>query len=53
MLSCVFQNANTHLYFISIFLNLKHIQNNTIDKQIFQFCLEAIYLVLKRANLCN
>ena len=45
-----------HIYFISIFLNLKHIQNITIVKQIFQLCLHAIYLlplVFKRASLCN
>ena len=41
-------------YFISIFVNLKHIQNITTAKQIFQFCLHATYLpalVLKRASL--
>ena len=43
-------------YFIPIYLNLKHIQSITTVKQIFQFCLHAIYLlalVFKRASLCN
>ena len=42
-------------YFIPIYLNLKHIQSITTVKQIFQFCLYAIFLVLvfKRASLCN
>ena len=41
---------------ISTFLNLKHIQNITIVKQIFQICFHDIYLlvlVFKRSSLCN
>ena len=37
-------------------LSLKNIQNITNAKQIFQFCLDAIYLlalVFERATLCN
>ena len=43
-------------YFISTFLNLKHIQNITTVKQIYQICLHDIYLlalVFKRESLCN
>ena len=43
-------------YFISTFLNLKHIQNITTVKQIYQIFLQDIYLlalVFKRASLCN
>ena len=40
---------------IPIYLNLKHIQCVTTVKQIFQFCLYAIFLglVFKRVSLCN
>ena len=42
-------------YFIPIYLDLKHIQSITTVKQVFQFCLYAIFLalVIKRASLCN
>ena len=43
-------------YFISTFLNLKHIQNITTVKQIFQICLHDIYLlalVFQRASVRN
>ena len=55
MLSSVFWNASAHLsdYIISTFLNLKHIQNITTVKQIFQICHHDIYLlalVFKRAS---
>ena len=40
---------------IPIYLNLKHIQRITTVKQIFQFCLYAIFLGLefKCVSLCN
>ena len=31
----------TYLYF-TLFLNLKHIQSISTDKQVFQFCLHAM-----------
>ena len=43
-------------YFISTFLNLKHIQIITTVKQIFQICLHDIYLlalVFQRASVRN
>ena len=43
-------------YFISTLLNLKHIQNITTFKQIFQICLRDIYLlalIFKRANVID
>ena len=60
MISNVFWNANTHLseiFYFNIFeYSGKHIQSITSVKQIFQFCLHAIFLlavVFKRASLCN
>ena len=55
MLSSVFWNTSAHLsdYIISTFLDLKHVQNITTVKQIFQICPNDIYLlvlVFKRAS---
>ena len=55
MLSSVFWNTSAHLsdYIISTFLDLKHIQNITTVKQIFQICPNDMYLlvlVFKRAS---
>ena len=33
-------------FFISTFLNLKHIQNITTVKQMYQICLHDIYLLV-------
>ena len=55
MLSSAFENANTHLSKI-FYCNISESQSITIIKQIFQFCLHAVYLlalVFKRGSLCN
>ena len=54
-LSSVFLNANTHLSKIFHF-NISESQSITTVKQIFHFCLHAVYLVallFKRASLSN
>ena len=43
------------IYFIPVYLNLKHIQSITTAKEVFQFRLYAIFLalVLKRAYVTD
>ena len=41
------------IFLVLIFLNLKHTQSTTTVKQIFQFCLDATYLLNASVQTCK